>query len=122
VTSIVAVLGALIVLVGLVGLVQPGRFRSLLTSTDAQTRFVFAIALRVGMGALLWWLADDLRHPQVMRILAVIAFAAAVALLIMGRERLDSLLGWLLAKPDGVLRFSAACAGAFGAYLVYVAV
>ena len=121
-TLIVAVLGALIVLLGLVGLAQPQRFRSLFTRLDDQSRFVIAIGIRVAMGALLWWLADELRHPQVMRVLAAIAFVAAVALLIMGRERLNRLITWWLAKPDGVLRFSAACAGAFGAYLVYVAV
>ena len=121
-TLIVALLGALIVLLGLVGLVQPARFRSLFTSIESQTRFVIAIVTRLAMGALLWWLADELRHPHVMRILAVIAVVAAVAVLVVGRARLDRLIDWWLSKPDGVLRISALFATAFGAYLTWVAV
>ena len=121
-TLIVALLGALIVLLGLVGLVQPARFRSLFTSIESQTRFVIAIVTRLAMGALLWWLADELRHPHVMRILAVIAVVAAVAVLVVGRARLDRLIDWWLSKPDGVLRISALFAAAFGAYLTWAAV
>ena len=121
-TIIIALLGALMVLLGLVGLVQPNRFRSMFTTMDSQTRFILAIVVRLAMGALLWWLADELRHPHVMRILAVIAVVAAAGVLVMGRNRLDKLIGWWLGKPDGVLRVSALFAGAFGGYLVFVAI
>lgn len=121
-TNIVALLGVLIVLLGLTGLVQPDRFRKLFTSMDSRTRFVLAIVIRLAIGALLWILADELRHPQVMRVLAVIALVAAVALLIMGRDRLDRLIGWWLAQSDSVLRVSALFAAAFGGYLVFVAI
>ena len=121
-TLLVAAFGAPIFLLGIVGLVQPDRFRSFLGGMDSQLRFALAIAIRVVMGALLWWLADDLRHPQVMRILAAIAIFAAVGLLLMGQGRLDKLVEWWLSLSDGLLRFSALFAAAFGAYLVYVAV
>jgi len=120
-TVIVAVLGALVALLGLVGLVQPERFRSIFTAMDSQTRFIIAIALRLAMGGVLWWLADELRHPHVMRVLAAIAIFAAVIPLIMGRERLDRLIGWWLSRSDGLLRVSALFAAAFGVFLVYVA-
>ena len=120
-TLLVAAFGALFVVIGLVGLAQPDRFRSLFAGMDSQLRFILAIAIRVVMGALLWWLADDLRHPQVMRIIAAIAIFAAVGILIMGRGRLDKLVAWWLSRSDGLLRLSALFAGAFGAYFVYVA-
>jgi len=120
-TVIVAVFGALVALLGLVGLVQPERFRSIFTAMDSQTRFIIAIALRLAMGGVLWWWADELRHPHVMRVLAAIAIFAAVMLLIMGRERLDRLIGWWLSRSDGLLRVSALFAAAFGVFLVYVA-
>jgi uncharacterized protein YjeT (DUF2065 family) len=120
-TVIIAALGALIVVVGLVGLVQPDRFRSMLRALDSQPRFRLAVVTRLVMGALLWWLADELRHPYVMRVLAVIAVLAAVGILIMGRERLDRLVDWWLSRPDGLLRGSVLLAAVFGAYLVYVA-
>ena len=120
-TVIVAVFGALVALLGLVGLVQPDRFRSMFSAMDSQTRFIIAIALRLALGGVLWWLADELRHPHVMRVLAAIAIFAAVMLLIMGRERLDGLIGWWLSRSDGLLRLSALFAAVFGGYLVYVA-
>ncbi|MCO4811151.1 MAG: hypothetical protein KC572_06075 [Gammaproteobacteria bacterium] len=120
-TVIVAVFGALVALLGLVGLVQPERFRSMFTAMDSQTRFIIAIALRLAMGGVLWWLADELRHPHVMRVLAAIAILAAVMLLIMGRERLDRLIGWWLSRSDGLLRTSALFAATFGVFLIYVA-
>jgi len=121
-TLLVAAFGAPIFLLGIVGLLQPDRFRSYLGGMDSQLRFVLAIAIRVFMGALLWWLAEDLRHTPVMRVLAAIAIFAAVGILIMGRERLDKLVNWWLSLSDGLLRVSALFAALFGAYLVYVAV
>lgn len=118
---IIAVLGVLIALLGLIGLVQPDRFRSMFGAMNSRTRFAFAIISRLLMGGLLWWLADELRYPHVMRVLAAIAVAAALALLVMGRERLDRLVDWWLSRADGVLRVSALLAAAFGGFLVYVA-
>ncbi len=92
------------------------------TTMDGHTRFILAIVIRLAMGALLWWLADELRHPQVMRIIAVIAVVAAVGILVMGRKRLDSLVDWWLGKSDSVLRVSALFAATFGGYLVFVAI
>ena len=121
-TLLVAALGALAVLIGLVGLVQPGRYRLMFNTMNSRTRFVLAVIIRLAMGGLLWLLADELRHPHVMRILAVIAVVAAVGLLIMGRTRLDKFVDWWLSRPDSVLRVSALFAAVFGAYLVYVAI
>jgi hypothetical protein len=121
-TRIIATLGLLMVLLGMVGVVQPARFRAMFTTMDSQTRFILAIVIRLAMGALLWWLADELRHPHVMRIVAVIAVVAAVIVLVMGRNRLDKLIDWWLGRSDGLLRVSALFAAAFGGYLVFVAI
>ena len=121
-TGIVAILGLVIALFGLTGLAGPERFRAMFTAMDSQTRFVLAILIRLAMGALLWWLADELRHPQVMRVLAIIAVVAAVGILAMGRKRLDQLVDWWLSQSDSVLRISALFATAFGGYLVFVAI
>ncbi|MCP5089374.1 MAG: hypothetical protein GY949_00470 [Gammaproteobacteria bacterium] len=119
---IVAGFGVLIVLIGLLGLVSPARFRALFERMTSQTRFLAAIILRLGFGALLWIAADALRFPQLMRILAAISIIAAVGILIMGRERLDRLVDWWLARSDGLFRLSTFFAAAFGGFLIYVAV
>ncbi len=120
-TILITLLGAIAVLLGLVGLAQPERFRSMFTAMDSQLRFRLAIVIRLGIGVLFWWLAEELRHPHVMRVLAVIAVLAAVMVLVMGRERLDRMIAWWLSRPDGLLRVSALFVATFGAYLVYVA-
>jgi len=118
---VVVVLGLLIVLIGLLGLVAPARFRAILAGVNSQTRYLTAIYLRVGVGVFLWIVADQLRFSYVMRIIAAISLFAAVAILIMGRERLNRLVDWWLARPDGLLRLSTMFAALFGGFLVYVA-
>ena len=120
-TWLIVASGALIAALGLVGLVQPARLRSLFGAMDSQSRFIMAVVIRLLMGALLWWVAGELRHPQVMRVIAAIAIVAAVVILIAGRTRLDRLIDWWLGKPDGVLRVSALFAGAFGFWLAWEA-
>ena len=88
---------------------------------DSRSRYVLAIVVRLAMGGLLWLVADYLRFPAVMRVLAVIAVVAAIVILAMGQRRLDRMVDWWLARPDGVFRISALFAAAFGAFLVYVA-
>lgn len=117
----VLVVGVLVFLLGFVGLLAPAKFRGWFEAMSGQSRFVGAIVSRLGFGMLLWYAADQLRFPDVIRILAVIAFAAAVGILIMGRERIDALVTWWLTRSDTVLRVSTAFAALFGAFLVYVA-
>jgi uncharacterized membrane protein YqgA involved in biofilm formation len=119
---VVAGVGVLVVLIGLIGLVTPQRFRSAFRSMSSQARFVAAILLRLGLGAFIWIIADELKFPHVMRIIAAISIFAAVGILIMGRERLNQLVEWWLARSDGVLRMSTFFAALFGGFLVYVAV
>lgn len=119
---VIAAFGALIVLIGVLGLLAPARFRAAFSSMTSQTRFLVAIIVRLGLGALVWIIADSLRFPQLMRIIAAISIFAAVGILIMGRERLDKLVDWWLARSDGLLRFSTALVAAFGGFLIYVAV
>ena len=100
----------------------PERFRAAFRSMTSQARFLAAIILRLGMGALIWIIADELRFPYVMRVIAAISIIAAVGILIMGRERLNKLVDWWLARSDGLLRLSTAFAALFGGFLIYVAV
>ena len=118
---VVAALGVLVLLLGLLGLAAPGRFRALFAGMTSQTRFLAAIYLRVGLGVFLWIVADELRFPYVMRIIAAISLFAAVAILIMGREHLNQLVDWWLARSDGLMRVSTLFVALFGGFLVYVA-
>ena len=83
---VVAGVGILAVLIGLLGLAAPIRFRAVFQGTTSQARFVAAITVRLGLGAFLWIAADELRFPYVMRIIAAISLFAAVAILLMVQD------------------------------------
>ena len=117
---VVAVVGGLVVLLGVVGLAAPESTRAWFNSMTGQSRFITAIAVRLGFGLLLWYAAADLRWPYAMRILGAIAFLAAVGILIMGRDRLDRLVEWWLTRPDTLFRGSMLFTAAFGGLLIYV--
>lgn len=118
---IVAGIGLFGVLIGLVGLLAPDRFRGLFKRMTSQTRFLAAVIVRLVIGVIFWIAADELRFPQVMRIIAAISIFAAIGILFMRRDRLDGLIGWWLSRSDGLLRLSAVFAFAFGGFLIYVA-
>ncbi|MDH3266592.1 MAG: hypothetical protein OEM25_06470, partial [Gammaproteobacteria bacterium] len=80
---IVAGIGLFGVLIGLVGLLAPDRFRALFQRLTRKMRFLAAIIVRLIVGALFWIVADELRFPQVMRIIAAISIFAAVGILFM---------------------------------------
>ena len=120
-TWFIIILGALIAVLALVGAMLPDIFRRMFDMMDSRTRFVLAVVIRLVMGAVLWWVAEELRHPQIIRVLAVIVIVAAVVILIAGRARLDSMVEWWLGKSDGFLRLSMVFAAAFGIWLAWEA-
>jgi hypothetical protein len=119
-TLLITLFGALILVAGVAGIFSPGSFRRLLTSMPVHGRYIAAVVVRLLIGVLFLWLADDLRYPLAMTILGWLSIAAAIGILIMGRERLDRLVDWWMALGDGVLRLGMLFALLFGAFLVHV--
>ena len=121
-TLLITLFGALIAVAGLVGIFSPDQFRRLLVGIPGRSRYVAAIVVRLIIGLLFLWLADELRYPLVMKILGGISIAAAIGITIMGRERLDRLIAWWMKLGDGVLRVGMLFAMLFGAFLVHVSI
>jgi len=119
-TLLIAIIGALIAFIGALGILSPGKFRELLQHWPSRGRFWFAVLVRLLIGALFLWLADELRYPMAMKILGGISIVAAVGILLMGRESLDRLVNWWLGRGDGLLRLSTLFAMLFGVFLVHV--
>jgi hypothetical protein len=118
---VVTLFGVLIMIICGFGLIFPDRFRVLLVRWDGQSRFLFAVIVRLVLGALLLSEADTLRFPAVMKFIGGIAFLAGIGLLLMGEARLNRLVGWWVARPDALLRFSLGAALLFGGFLVLAA-
>jgi hypothetical protein len=118
-TLLITLFGALIAAAGVVGVFSPGLFRRLLNSMPLRGRYVAAVVVRLVLGLLFLWLADELRYPVVMRILGGLSIAAAIGILLMGREWLDRMIDWWMARGDGVLRIGMLFAMLFGAFLIH---
>ena len=120
---IVAVLGSGITLIGLLGVAQPrvviGAIEGIWESSDG----LYLAAASRGVLAVIFILAAPAsRFPMALYVLGGLALGTAIGLLIVGHERVQRLLEWWIARPDGFMRVWGLLAVAFGAFLVYVAV
>ena len=116
---IVPVLGVVIALIGVMGLANPRSLNKLVQRWQSPARFGFAVVIRVVLGVVFLAVAPDCRAPLVVRIVGVISIVAAIAILVLGRVRLDAFIEWWLRCPPALLRLWATVAIAFGALLVY---
>jgi hypothetical protein len=116
---IIALFGVLICLGVLVILIAPEKFKSIMNSWTGQPRFLFAVIVRVLLGAVLLAEAENLKFPFAMQILGGISIAAAIVILLMGQDRLDRFIGWLMRMSDNVLRAWSVFGLAFGVFLIY---
>lgn len=102
------------------GVVAPARLVEMVTTAWKQD---WAIWMAVGVRVLLGWsllqVADASRCPLALTVLGWLAFAGAVAVLVMGRARVGSLLDWFAGKHDWLIRAWCGLGVAFGAFLLW---
>ena len=118
----IAALGVVIAAFGAVAVFSPAVFGDLFGKLSSHATWVLAVILRLAVGTLLLVVAGSLKYPDVMTILGWVAIVAAVVLLLLGPDRLKTLVDWWLSRSDGLLRISAIFVCAFGVFLAYVAV
>ena len=116
---IVSIFGALITLIGLVGIVVPRYFIEVIGNWEAESRFIAAVGIRMVMGVICLSAAPASRMPVVVQVIGIIAIVAAAVALLVGLERLNRLVEWWLGRPPIVVRMSAAFAAGFGVLLVF---
>ena len=115
---LIMVFGWLIIGVGLWALILP---RGLVDFADlflTSTGLWVAVALRIGVGTLLWVAAPESRFPRTLRILGALFVASGVALPIVGLARMQAIAEWGAALDTMWLRAVAIAAAGMGAFLV----
>lgn len=118
--AVVALLGLVVVGVGLLGLVRPASLIGLASSLwQSRSGLYTAVGLRVVLGIALLETAASSAFPSTLRVLGVLSLAAAVAIPVMGLERLRRFVDWWVARPVGFIRVWAFVATVFGGFLVY---
>lgn len=120
--EIVAILGVLTAAYCAFAVVRPDRGLQWITSMDPGRRYALAISLRIGFGLFFVLAAPDCSRPQVIRVLGLIALAAAAVIALMGRARLDGFVEWLAAKSRSFVSLWLSTGVAFGLLIVWAAV
>ena len=121
-TVIMALLGLLISIAGIVVIVRPSRV------SDVADRFsstpaikAGAILGRIAIGILLLLAAPDTRLPTFMTILGFLLIVAGVALAIMKEAWVNALVGWWADQSETILRIWGVLIALFGGVIIYAA-
>ena len=112
--------GAVIAMAGLVMVIAPQMLLGMLQKNASKSLlFAFAVIVRLVLGALLIAYASKSAFPLTLQFLGWIAVAAAVAMLVAGRERLGRLIGWVISVASRYVRPAGILTVLFGAFLIY---
>ena len=115
------VIGVTIIVLAGWGMFAPEKLMTFVTSEmDKSWGIYVAVIVRLVMGSALIIVAPASRFPIVFQALGVIAIVAAIALVLMGRERIRRLLAWFSERfSASIIRLWLLFGVAFGGLLVY---
>lgn len=122
--AIVAIIGGIVLLLGMVGVVSPATMKSIGNYFRTPGSLYVAVSIRVVIGALLIVAGPHCRPdtPWVgltVRIIGGLVVVAAVTLLFLGSGRFLAMLDWGLSRPPMALRLWAVVAVAMGGFFLY---
>ena len=118
--ALVLLLGGVVCALSVWGLFSPRRLLALVRqAVGRKSGVAFAVLLRLVLGVALIVSAGASRFPGAFLVLGVITLLAAVALPILGRDRLGALVGWFERTPPSAARAWLVLGIALGAFLIY---
>lgn len=113
-------LGVLIVALCLWGALAPARLLAWVSGVWSRPWSLwFAVGIRLLLGWALIEVAPLSRCPLAMSVLGWVAVLAAVAVLVLGRQRIDRFIAWGVARPAWLLRGWCVLGIAFGGFIVW---
>jgi hypothetical protein len=116
---LVTLFGLIIAAVGVVGMVRPAQLVAGMLNWPAAVLLAVAVAVRLVLGIVFILAAPSCRLPRVMYALGIVALFAALVVLLLGPDRVQSLVQWWSGQPSQVVRATYAGTVLFGAFLVY---
>jgi uncharacterized membrane protein len=111
-------IAALLILVGLTGVLWPEGLMNLMTYSFTSTGIYVTAITRMILGALLLVAAAATRTPKTIRVIAVIIFLAGVATALISPERAQLLKDWWLSHGPDALRIAACFPLAVGFFIL----
>lgn len=118
-TNLVALIGFLVLVLGLAVIVSPAAFRRALHRFREHRWLYWASAFRLLAGGILVVAASSTAFPGFVRALGVIFIAAGVSIPFLGKERAFRIAEWWLRQPDEMLRGWGILAAVLGALLAW---
>ena len=120
---LVALVGLVTALAGLIGVVSPSAVLGWVSRKFVTPRWMWlAVLRRVGMGVLLIVASSRTRFPNEISILGWVTLISGVGLAIMGLDGARRLLKWWMDRPPAVVSIAFFFVVLFGAFLVYAAI
>ena len=115
------VIGVTIIVLAGWGIFAPEKLMTFVTSAmDKSWGIYVAVIVRLVMGSALIIVAPASQFPIVFQALGVIAIVAAIALALMGRERMRRLIAWFSERFSApIIRLWLLFGVTFGGFLVY---
>ena len=121
-TVVVAAFGAVVVGIGIFGLLRPEALIHFIESVwESPSALHVAVGMRLVLGVVLLVAAPECRYPQAVQVLGILSIVAAISGAMLGRERLTAFVGWWVERPAGFIRGWSVIAAVFGGLLFYVA-
>jgi len=109
-------------LLGAWSAVAPARMTALADRFSTTKGMWFAAAIRLVIGATLWFAAPQSRAPLMLQVFGVIAIVAAVVIPLMGVDRFKAMLGWWKKLSTPAMRAWSLLAVAFGVAILWALV
>lgn len=112
-------IGALMICIGVVGVVAPGYFLASAEYTLTPKGLYIIAALRIVVGVVLLIAASASRLPKTMRVFGIIAVLAGLTTPLMGVARARAIFNWSSVYGPGIIRFWGVIALAVGGIITF---
>jgi hypothetical protein len=116
---IVALIGWVIVAIGLLGIAQPHLMPTAVLGWRPDLLLYITVSTRIVLGLLLFFAAPSCRLPRFTRVIGVIAVLSGIVSALIGASRLESIVQWTSAQPTEVIRLMYTLDIILGAFLAY---
>ena len=116
---LVAIGGLLMLAMSVMALLAPEKVVETLLRWPAKQRFFFAFGMRLVLGIIFLLGASETRFPTFISIIGTIVIIAAIALLLLGRRKVDALIEWWLHRTPAFMRIWALVGVVLSALIFY---
>jgi hypothetical protein len=116
---IVALIGWIIVAIGLLGIARPHLMPTAVLGWPPELLLYITVGTRIVLGLLLFFAAPSCRLPRFTRVVGVIALISGIVSALIGASRLESIVQWMSTKPIGTIRLLYTLDVVLGAFLAY---